>query len=200
MPADHQHSPTTHASIFLRLNTRDPKPREFAWSEFRERYAPIIGGFARKMGARASDVEDITQDVLTGFFAKSPTFVYDPSKGRFRGYLKTCTYHAVCNGLSHNARFKALPLSSLKESAPEVEAAWNDAWESAILKRSLESVREHFADGNTFRAFQQCVLEDKDAVQVASDLGVSVRTVNRAKSRVLAMLRERLRHLRDEAG
>jgi hypothetical protein len=70
----------TRESIFLRMKSTDPQPREMAWAEFRRRYAPAIAGFARRLGARAHDIDDIVQDVCVGFFAVSPRFVYDPSK------------------------------------------------------------------------------------------------------------------------
>src|SRR4051812_29101208 len=73
----------TNPTIFLRLKESDSAPREIAWNEFSARYAPVIGGFARRLGARPQDIDDVVQDVLMGFFVKSPTFVYDPSKGRF---------------------------------------------------------------------------------------------------------------------
>ncbi len=85
----------TRASIFARLGSSGPGERELAWTEFRSRYAPIIAGFAAKCGASRQDIDDIIQDVLTNFLGASGEFVYDPGKGRFRGYLKTCTVRAA---------------------------------------------------------------------------------------------------------
>ena len=70
----------TNPTIFLRLNAVEPAPRELAWDQFHARYAPIIAAFARRLGADGHDVDDIVQDVLLGFFATSPTFVYDPAQ------------------------------------------------------------------------------------------------------------------------
>src|SRR5688572_10212488 len=85
----------TNPSIFLRLNRTDTRARQIAWREFHDRYAPIISTFARKLGAPPQDLDDVVQDVLVGFYSTAPTFVYDPAKGRFRGYLKTCACHAM---------------------------------------------------------------------------------------------------------
>jgi DNA-directed RNA polymerase specialized sigma24 family protein len=97
-------NPNTNPTIFLRLNQTDAAPREMAWNEFYHRYAPIVAGFARRLGAAQQDVDDLIQEVLLGFFATSPTFVYDPAKGRFRGYLKVCTYRALSR--KKNAAYK----------------------------------------------------------------------------------------------
>src|SRR4051812_49863872 len=98
----------TNPSIFLRINQKEKRPRELAWTEFRDRYAPIIAGFARKLSVKPQDIDDIIQDVLLGFFAKSPTFVYDPAKGRFRGYLKVCTFRAMRDRLGRDVKFCGL--------------------------------------------------------------------------------------------
>src|SRR5262249_20106559 len=120
-PAD-----ATNPTIFLRLKESDAAPRELAWDDFKSRYQPVIGAFARRFGAKEQDVDDVVQDVLLGFFLKSPTFVYDPAKGRFRGYLKVCTYRALQKRLGHEARLHG---KSLEETSPEdlaVEQVWND--------------------------------------------------------------------------
>ena len=85
----------TNPSIFLRLRGGATTARELAWHEFHECYAPVIAAFARELGAKAHQVDELVQDVLVGFYARSPTFVYDPAKGRFRSYLRTCTCHVV---------------------------------------------------------------------------------------------------------
>src|SRR5687767_9982621 len=101
---------TTSATLLLRIKQTDPEPRQLAWREFHARYVPIIAGFARNMHAEPQDVDDIVQDVLLGFYAKAPTFVYDPNKGRFRGFLKVCTLRALLKRLGQNAKFRGRPL------------------------------------------------------------------------------------------
>src|SRR5580698_8320208 len=71
----------TQKSLLLRLKVGGPT-REMDLHQFHEQYAPIIRGFVRNIGAM-------------------PQFEYDPAKGRFRGYLKACVWHAFqkkCQG------------------------------------------------------------------------------------------------------
>ena len=49
----------TNPTLFLRINATEPGPREIAWEQFRSRYAPMIAGFARNLGARPQDVDDL---------------------------------------------------------------------------------------------------------------------------------------------
>ena len=43
----------TNPTLLLRLKGDDPTPRQLAWEEFQRRYAPIIAGFAMKLGVKA---------------------------------------------------------------------------------------------------------------------------------------------------
>jgi RNA polymerase sigma factor (sigma-70 family) len=192
---------TTRPSIFVRLNGPSDGPREIAWVDFRKRYAPIIAGFARNLGARPQEIDDVIQDVLMGFFAKSPTFEYDPAKGRFRGYLKVCTYRALRKRTNSAAvKFKAMPLDQVDPDSLEFDQAWNDVWEQEQLRRALDETREQYRHANTFRAFEQYVILGKPADQVAELLGMHVNSVYRAKEQITEVLRQKLQARQSEEG
>jgi RNA polymerase sigma factor (sigma-70 family) len=188
----------TNPSIFLRLKQSDPAPREFAWQEFHARYAPIIAAFAQRLGARHTDVDDVVQDVLIGFFSKSPTFVYDPAKGRFRGYLKVCTYRALRLHLEKKARGAGVPLDQVDPDEVSVEQAWNDVWEQQMLARAIEQLRAKMGQTKTFQAFEQYVGLSKPAQEVADQLGLHITTVYKAKEHITQLLREAVASMNDE--
>jgi len=188
----------TNPTIFLRLNAADPKPRELAWNEFHARYAPIIAAFARRLGASATDVDDVVQDVLVGFYARSPTFVYDPSQGRFRGYLKVCACRALHKRVGKNAQFRGQSLDQVNPEEISVEQAWTDVWEKERLRQALAELRESMSEGKTFAAFEQYVIQGEPADAVAAKLGLHVNSVYRAKEQVTGMLQQKLDANRDE--
>jgi hypothetical protein len=70
----------TRSTLLLRLRDDDTMSREIAWDEFRSTYAPILAGFARKLDVKPSDCDDIIRDVMVGFFAHAPNFLYDPAR------------------------------------------------------------------------------------------------------------------------
>lgn len=182
----------TRASLLLQLNQSGPE-REVAWTEFNDLYAPIIAGFARRMGAKPQDVEDLVQDVLQAFFRASPEFVYNPDRGLFRGYLKTC----VWSKLVSLRRRKNAESPSVEHREPDevaVETVWNDVWETEKLGRALAIVRDRYSANperqRTFRAFELCTLLDRPVEQVAAELGLSQESVRAAKSRVSRALRQ----------
>jgi RNA polymerase sigma-70 factor (ECF subfamily) len=180
------------------LNAQDERPREVAWSEFSARYVPVIRTFARNLGGKAQDIEDVVQDVLLGFFLTSPTFIYDPSKGRFRRYLKVCTYHALQKRLGKHARLLGRPLDEIDPESVAVERVWNDAWEQQLLSRAIEQVRQEAGHSRTFAAFERCAVHGDDVHAVAERLGMHINSVHRARDRITRLLKARLASLRDD--
>lgn len=194
---------TTRSSLLLRLGPGDPG-RELAWAEFYALYAPIISGFARRLGASRAEIEDLVQEVLRAFFAASPEFNYDPARGRFRGYLKTCVWHKMSE-LRRKAGQEPAALGTFPTPDNQsIEDAWNDVWETEKLHRALAAVRERYSNNTerqrTFRAFEMCALLDRPTESVAAALGLSEESVRQAKSRVGKALRETFEHLDSTTG
>lgn len=183
----------TRATLLLRLR-RDGAAREVAWQEFYDLYQPIISGFARRLGASAQETEELSQDVMQAFFRAVPEFNYDPERGSFRGYLKTC----VCNKLRDLRRRRladgAMAGHTFEIDEIAVEAVWNDVWETEKLHRALNLVRQRYSinaeRARTFRAFEMCTLLDRSTEEVAAALGVSTETVRAAKSRISKAVRQ----------
>jgi len=188
----------TNPSIFLRLNASDSAPREMAWEEFNARYVPIIASFARRLGSKPQDVDDVVQDVLLGFFLKSPSFVYDPAKGRFRRYLKICTYHALQKRFGRRARILGKPLDEVDPESVAIDQIWNDAWEQQLLSRAVEQIRCDIGHTRTFVAFEMHVIHDEPAEAVARKLDLHTKSVYRAKAELTRLLKSRLMALREE--
>jgi RNA polymerase sigma factor (sigma-70 family) len=189
----------TRASLLLRLNLSGTADRELAWCEFRERYAPVIAGFARNVGVRTQEIDDVIQDVMLGFYAHSPTFVYDPRKGRFRGYLKVCTIRAARRRLGQDAKFKTVPLDRLDDD-PAADEVWNRLWAAELLNRAVATVRKSYGDNNTFQAFERYVIHAQPADAVAEALGMTVNGVYKAKERISTAIREYLSMLERDEG
>lgn len=182
----------------MRLSSRGPA-REIAWGEFHDQYAPIIAAFASRLGADADDVDDLVQEVLKGFFSASPEFVYDPDKGRFRGYLKACVWRKIHDLRARRGREKGtLSLAALPDEAA-AETLWNDVWETERLHQALAATRARYAMSpdrmRTFQAFEMCVLLGRTTEQVAAALDLSPESVRAARSRVGRALREEFERL-----
>jgi len=187
--------------MFLRLRAEDAAPREIAWDEFHARYAPVIGGFARNLGALGQDIDDIVQDVMVGFFGRAPSFVYDPAKGRFRGYLKVCTIHAIRSRAASVDRRRAVALENVDPNDVALEQSWGEVWEGEQLERALADVRASLGVGShTFRAFRMNVVLGWPPEDVARRLNMSAADVLAARGRVTQLLQAKLEELRHAEG
>jgi RNA polymerase sigma-70 factor (ECF subfamily) len=138
------------------------------------------------------------QDVLLGFFMKSPTFVYDPSKGRFRRYLKVCTYHALQRRFADRSPALGKPLSEIDPGTAVVEQIWEDVWEQELLRRAVEEIRRETNDSRTFQAFERCAVHGESPETVAGKMGMHVKSVFRARTEITRLLKARLTTLRAE--
>lgn len=195
--ADALASYMTRVSLFERLKSGESQVRELAWTEFMTRYAPVIAGFVKRCGASRQDIDDIIQDVTSAFFAISGEFAYDPAKGRFRGWLKTAAVRAAIRRAGKNLRFQGVPLDDVAEVELAVEPMWNDVWEEQLVARALEMLRHAAGGGVPFRAFEQYVLLNRSADEVAKELETTVENVHQAKSRMTKRLRELVGELRE---
>ena len=185
----------TRSTIFLRLKADDTATREIAWSDFSARYAPVIAGFARKLSVKTQDIDDIIQDVMLGFFSHSPVFVYEPQKGRFRGYLKVCTFRAMQRRVGGTGKVNQVPLDQIDVEDVHIEQVWRDVWEQELVQRAMDETRREYGNDQDFRAFELHVVKGQSIQEVMGTLEVSESTVYRAKSRVAASLKSRLQDL-----
>ncbi len=185
--------PSTQSTLLLRLR-HDGAAREIAWSEFNRAYAPVIAGFARRMGARQGEIDDVVQEVMLGFYGAGPEFRYDRAQGRFRGYLKTCAWRKLEKCLTKRLITLDLSQSARLAVDSEIEVAWEQAWQRSQLMQAIEMVREQYTrrtdQRRTFDAFEHYVLLDRPPAEVAGQFGMTVDQVHQAKSRVQRALRE----------
>lgn len=187
----------TSATLLLRLRD-DGLEREVAWSEFFRIYAPVIRAFARRMGADPDTADEVVQELMRRFFQASPTFAYSPSKGRFRGYLKTCAYRVLIELRGARAHEASLDFDVVQEEADE--DLWVTEWKRRRLTLAMEKVKKQYTrrkdSANTYRAFEQFSLFKQPACKVATELGMSLQSVHTANSRVMKSLRVAIEELR----
>jgi RNA polymerase sigma-70 factor, ECF subfamily len=186
-------SPSTQTTLLLHLR-EEGMAREVAWNEFYRIYAPIISGFARRMGARRNEIEDVVQEVMLGFYSAVPEFRYDRRKGRFRGYLKTCVWRKLEKCLAQRMQTMDTTPASAVAIDGEIDKAWEQAWQQARLAQAMEMVRGRYTrrvdQRKTWEAFEHYVLLDRPAEEVACALSMKVEQVHQAKSRMERALRE----------
>jgi RNA polymerase sigma factor (sigma-70 family) len=185
--------PLTRASLLLRL--RDPQDGA-AWVEFVDLYAPLVYGYARKQGLQDADAADLTQEVLGAVAGAVGRLEYDPARGAFRNWLFTVVRRKLSNWRAAQGNRTCgsgdEAIHELMEQCPapaDAEAAWEAEWQARVFAWACAQVRRDVAD-TTWQAFWRTAIDDLPGKQVAGELSLSVAAVYRARSRVLARLKE----------
>ena len=184
----------TPASLLERL--RQPGDRE-AWERFVRLYTPLLCMWARRLGLRGQDVDDLVQEIFAILVPKLPEFRFDAGK-RFRGWLWTVT----ANKVREQSRRRAFPAQADQEvldklpSPDGVEIVDESEYRDYLVKRAVKLMRSEFQP-TTWQAFWECFSSDRSAAEVADELGMTVDAVYAAKSRVLRRLRQELAGLLD---
>jgi RNA polymerase sigma-70 factor, ECF subfamily len=168
-----------------------------SWARFVELYTPLLYHWACQVGLKEHDAADLMQDVLVLLVQVLPTFQYNPDQS-FHGWLRVVTLNKWREN-QRRIRLKAgaseAELDNLAESDP-AEALWDAAYTHHLVGRALEIMRTDFQP-STWQACWQFVACGRPAAEVAAELGLTVKAVYLAKSRVLRRLRQELAGLMD---
>lgn len=168
-----------------------------AWDRLVGRFRRPIVSFARQSGLSEADAEDVAQEALSAFAESYRRGDFDPARGRLSGWLFGIAYHQILRQRQKNARHAAKMATGAVGTTywaevPDERAAttiWDREWEQAVWRQCLDRVRGEF-ESTTFRAFEQSLLPDRRADEVAKLLGLPVKSVYNAKHRVLKRIRE----------
>lgn len=184
-------SDSTDASLLRRLRTNEDRE---AWDRFVGLYTPLVRRWAVRLQATGSDVDELTQEVLTALVRALPEFRYDAA-GRFRGWLWTITKNKRRELLRHRtpAGLSDADLDNLAVDDP-VEAVDASEYRNYLVGRALILMQDEFQT-TTWRAFLETAMHSRTASDVARELGLTVDAVYAAKSRVLRRLRQELEGL-----
>lgn len=187
---------STRTSLLLRIrNRRDA----VAWQTFDAIYRPMLRRFARARGLAENDAEDVVQHCLAAIQSHLDSFDYDPSKGRFRGWLRTIVNNHVRSLLRKRMVPAVAELPTVRAAGPgeSPEDVFDRIWMEEHLRHALRLVREE-TDANTYAAFRFYVLDGWDVDRVCRALELSADQIYRIKWRVTRKLREKMKALGGE--
>jgi RNA polymerase sigma-70 factor (ECF subfamily) len=193
---------STRTSLLYRL--RQEPVDEAAWSDFAQRYGPLILAWCQSWGLQPADADDVSQNVLLKLADHLRRFVYDPSR-RFRGYLRTMAHNACNDYLDSKRRGVAASAGAAMHAVLESVEARDDlatrleeAFDLERLEVAQARVRQR-VEAHTWEAFRLTALEGQSGADAAAALHMQVGAVFKAKSKVQQMLRAEIQRLeRDE--
>ncbi len=193
----------TRGSLLLRLNSNGTAERELGWQDFYDRYVPLIMGFARRTGARDEEAEDVAHEVMANFFRASNQFEYDPSNGRFRGYLKAATLNTLRGRWRKRKNMIDVDAGSDLPIEDRVDAdeMWDREWTRNLITRALTAVKWNGSQSEqSWEAFELYGRRGVPIEEVSSRLGMKPDAVRQAKSRISRQVRAEIERIRSEEG
>lgn len=189
--------PTTRASLLSRL--REGKD-EAAWREFHARYGEMILAWCLRMGLRPWDAEDVRQRVMIDLTrALGSGFRYRPELGRFRHYLGRVVRNRIYRFSAEQRGMEPGAGVEVGVGDDELDARWEEEWRDHHLRLALRAMRGSLAPNH--RELLDRLMRGESAREAAVALTMTEAAVRKAKERLLAELRERVRlQVLDEDG
>ena len=201
---------TTRKSLLAKVHSGDA----CSWDDFYEAYKPLILLKGDDLGLKQDEKQELIQNVMFEVFAKDITgkfvqdkipddvvFTYDPSKGRFRHYLrKVVKFQAIKilkkrrNNVSLNADDD---MENLFPADDVWNASWDEEWHRHVLNQAMVELKNR-VQPETFAAFEMYAVQNRNVQEVAEFLNLSVSSVYTAKSRCVSALREIIKDLEDK--
>jgi RNA polymerase sigma-70 factor (ECF subfamily) len=163
----------TRQSLLLRAQ----KGETNAWKDLTDLYRPLIIGWLNRQGVPASDLDDLSQEVLLSVVKHLPEFQHSGNRGAFRSWLRTI----VCSRTTDY--WRAIDAGTRARGGSDEE---HDRY---VLNCLLDVVEEEF-EPLTLKAFRRLALDGVSGAVAAQELGLSVAAVYVSKSRVLARIRQ----------
>ena len=201
---------TTRKSLLAKVRTGD----EVSWAEFYDAYKPLIYLCGKDCNLTNEENEDLLQKVMCEIFAKdiigkydpenipeNVVFTYDPSKGRFRHYLrKIVRNHAIkIYHQRHNMPSIDDDQSGVEQiaSADQWDVMWEEEWHRHLLNMALVELKGR-VQAETYVAFEMYALQNRPVQDVAEFLNISIASVYTAKSRCITALKEIIADLEEK--
>ena len=192
----------TRASFVERL--RDWRD-DSTWGQFLARYGRLIHDVAMRSGLRPDEADEVVQDTALAVARKMPSFVYEPGRCSFEGWVRRMARLRAIDLLRRRPEDCAAELdeegdttgdgdtATIERLADPQQAQPGDAdpdasWQRGILDAAVARLRGRVVP-EQFQIFQLNVLDDVPGTEVAAILDVSVAKVYVVRHRLLRLLK-----------
>ena len=114
------------------------------------RYSPAVRRYVGAIVRQGEDADELAQEVvlrlMRGDFAGA-----DPTKGRFRDFLKMAVRNMIHNHWARSSRRQTEILAAEPMSCDtERDQAWLGVWQKSVLDHALESCRDNESGNGSF--------------------------------------------------
>lgn len=187
---------TTQPSMFELMRRGD----EITWERFYKSYRALVLLRGRDLGLSGTDLDELQSRVMMKFFEKRETFIYDPSKGRFRDYFRTVVTTTALDMLREKRKAVLVQdMTSLVENTTteDGEAAYEREWRAHIFGQALQEAKNTLPV-RAVQAFIMCKLRNVPVNSIAELQQVGKSTVYNDCNLVWEFLKAAVKRMYDE--
>lgn len=184
--------PSTHFSELKAFRNRIGE--QAAKERLLVRYRDVIFHWCLRRLHSEHDAEDLTQEVLLKLLKTLPSEAYDPSRSRFRSWLKSVVNNAITDFCRKQERNHAPQViggttfgervNNVPDARPTAEATSVDMDEQAMNAAEIVKHVKASSSNKSWEIFHQATVERRPAPQIANDFGVTVGAVYKTTFRV----------------
>lgn len=157
---------------------------------YEEYYAPFCL-YAKRFIDDKDIREDIVSDVFTSLWDKMDSESFDLQSNTALGYIKMCVKNSCLNYLKHQ-EYEWSYAEKIQEKAPVYETEPDSVYSLDELYRMLYEALEKLPE-NYRTVFMKSFYEGKTHVEIAEEMNLSVKSINRYKQKTIELLRNELK-------
>jgi RNA polymerase sigma-70 factor (ECF subfamily) len=180
----------TRVSVIVGVCQKDPE----RWREFDGIYRPILLAYLRNQGLGDSEAEDVISDTFVKLLGKIQT--YDRNRCKFRSWLFSVVHNTVIDHARRRAAYKkaldgwaSQALTTDPSDSVKREEIFRDIHRKKILAHALKVVRGRVSS-KVWACFEQRLLRNRPAAQIAEELKIQANAVYVNACRVMKQVRE----------
>lgn len=167
------------------------------WRVLHDIYTPLIRATLTRLGIRAAELDDLSQNVWQIIVRKLPSFTRQRD-GSFRTWLRVLTTNEA-RGFWRTrtpTTGHAEQLAALEDPQSGLSQQFDADHDRYVFAKLLQLIRADFSE-QSWQLFEQFAIERQPAATVATTCNVSVAVVLQTKSRILRRLRAEAAELMD---
>lgn len=165
--------------------------KEHAFKQLYEEYYAPFCLYAKRFIDDKDIREDIVSDVFTSLWDKIDSESFDLQSNTALGYIKMCVKNSCLNYLKHQ-EYEWSYAEKIQGKAPVYETEPDSVYTLDELYRMLYEALEKLPE-NYRTVFMKSFYEGKTHVEIAEEMNLSVKSINRYKQKTMELLRNELK-------
>jgi RNA polymerase sigma-70 factor (ECF subfamily) len=188
---------TTRGTLLERVRDRDDAQ---AWEQFFALYAPLLESYARALGLRPADAEEIRDQCLAAVVQRISDFRYERTRGSFKGWLHRIARDKVVDWMRkpREERAETALARTIPDDDERPDELWEREWRAEHVRYAIDEVRRE-EDEEGRELLRLVLAEDLSAAEISGRTGLNPNQVYKARARFLERVREVLEHLGESA-